>query len=134
MVNMMRRSTVVFILGCFAFLYVLTSCYNTVSNNPESVASAVVESLISGDYKNLKKYATDELARKIDTTNVKSIFKQAEILKNMQIENCHVSEQSYDGTVKDVNFTMCGDNKKSNIRITMVDVNGKWLYDNIQYK
>ena len=130
----MRKRTFFFLFSCFASIYILASCYKGVSNNPESVATAVIESLMSGDYELLKKYATDDVSRMIDTTNVKSVFKRAEILKNMHIEGCNVSEQSYDGTVKDVNFNMVGHDKVMKVKITMVDVNGKWLYDNIQYK
>lgn len=112
----------------------VSSCKKTIPNNPESVAIAVIESLIVGDCNIIKKYATDDVARMIDTTTINSIFKQADILKNMQIERYHVSEKSYDGTVKDVDFTMCNGNNKTKVCITVVDVNGKWLYDNIQYK
>ena len=109
-------------------------CKKATSNNPESVAQVVVESLITGNYESLKKYATDDAYRMIDTSNAESMFHKAKVLHDMSVVNLYVTELSYDGTVKDVYLTMENETKKMNICVTLVDVNGKWLYNRIAYK
>ena len=130
----MKRKSIFWLLGCIISLSVVGGCHKAVFNNPESIATFVIESLLYQDYDNLKKYATDELSRIIDSTSAKSIFEQADMLKNMYIENIYVTEDSEDGTIKNVNFIMRNGNRKSNVCVTMVDENGKWLYSKIQYK
>ena len=128
----MNRRTVFIFLISFISIFSLYGCRKAVFNNPESIASYVVESLLSGNYDNLKKYAIDDVSRNLDSATASAIFEKISIFKNMYIENLYVTEQSYDGTIKNVNFVMRNNQRKSIICITMVDDDGQWLYSNIQ--
>ncbi len=112
----------------------LQACRCSVPNEPEAVAIAVVQSLVSGNVDDAKEFATEDLLRVIDSDDLQNIFNQAKMEKNMNVELEHTSDVSYDGTMKNVYFVMKKGDAVCHLRVTVVDDNGKWLFSNIQYK
>ncbi len=130
----MKVKTIILFVGMFLINIILLGCKQSVPNTPEGVASAIVESLASENRELLKKYATNEVLRVVDTNTFNSIFRQAKEFENMIIEYLYVTDQSYDGTVKNVNIKMSNVNSSCKISITLVDQNGKWHFSKIQYR
>ena len=126
------KSKIALFVTMLMLSFIVSGCRTKTPETPESIATIVVESLLEGDVEQAKMFATDDLLRIIGSDDLLNALPHANLNEDVLIEFDHVSDLSYDGTIKNVHFIIKDKNRICRLRITMIDDNGKWLFNDIQ--
>ena len=126
------KSRIALLVGMLMLSIMVSGCRTKTPETPESVATIVVESLLEGDVEHAKTFATDDLLRMINSDDLLNVLSQTDLMKDIHVEFDHVSDLADDGTMKNVHFIIKEKDRICRLRITMIDDNGKWLFNDIQ--
>lgn len=126
-----------FVFGLVGFLMIsyclLSACSASVENTPESVAAFAIKTYQKGNFGDLKEYATEDLQKQLEkgTDDEKKFLTR--MFEGTKVEFDKVSDYAADGSIKTVSFTLLKDEKSSNLKVRMVNENGKWLFDGMSF-
>ena len=131
---MKKRFYLLGLLGCFMMVScILTACSASVENTPESVAAFAVKAYQKGNFADLKEYSTEDLQRKLENGSEEERKALTKLFEGVKVEFEQVSDYAADGSIKTVSFTFKRGDRNSNLRVRMVNENGKWLFDGMKF-
>lgn len=131
---MKKRFYLLGLLGCFMMVScILTACSASVENTPESVAAFAVKAYQKGNFADLKEYSTEDLQKQLENGTEEERKALTKLFEGVKVEFEQVSDYAADGSIKTVSFTFKRGDRNSNLRVRMVNENGKWLFDGMKF-
>ncbi|WP_125910738.1 nuclear transport factor 2 family protein [Bacteroides timonensis] len=131
---MKKRFYLLGLLGCFMMVScILTACSASVENTPESVAAFAVKAYQKGNFADLKEYSTEDLQKQLENGTEEERKALTKLFEGVKVEFEQVSDYAADGSIKNVSFTFKRGDRNSNLRVRMVNENGKWLFDGMKF-